>query len=186
MRDRLTFTRGITAYRKATVALAGTMDLDLVTEPLATDPDGQPVYLRDLWPTSAEVNGVVESALESSMFREAYGRVYDGDELWLRALVAEPNGSLVISDEIRGAPADADAMGVTLAERLLAPVVDARVEVTQDGVSRWVAPTDVAQTVLSDERWSGWRPTRRSPRWGRRSCPGSTAGSIGSPAAARR
>ena len=46
-------------------ALAGTMDVDLTTEPLATDPEGNDVYLRDLWPTSAEVNEVVEQALES-------------------------------------------------------------------------------------------------------------------------
>ena len=78
-------------------ALAGTMDLDLVTEPLATDPDGRPVYLRDLWPTSAEVNAVVESALESSMFREAYGRVYDGDDLW-RGLPVEAGGAYEWSD----------------------------------------------------------------------------------------
>jgi aconitate hydratase len=63
-------------------ALAGTMDVDLTTEPLATDPDGRPVHLRDLWPTSAEVNAVVESALASDMFREAYGHVFEGDDLW--------------------------------------------------------------------------------------------------------
>ncbi|HEX5366784.1 MAG TPA: aconitate hydratase [Acidimicrobiales bacterium] len=70
-------------------ALAGTMDVDLTTEPLATDADGKDVYLRDLWPTSAEVNEVVERSLESGMFRAAYGRVLEGDELWRSLPVAE-------------------------------------------------------------------------------------------------
>ena len=70
-------------------ALAGTMDVDLTTEPLGTDPDGGDVYLRDLWPTSSEVNEIVEGALESSMFTGAYGHVFDGDELWRSLPVAE-------------------------------------------------------------------------------------------------
>ena len=69
-------------------ALAGTMDIDLTTEPLGTDADGEPVYLRDIWPTTAEVNAVVEGALESDMFRAAYGEVFDGDEH-----VAQPAGA---------------------------------------------------------------------------------------------
>jgi aconitate hydratase len=69
-------------------ALAGTMDIDLTTDPLGTDADGQPVYLRDLWPTSDEVNEVVESALASEMFRTAYGQVFDGDDLWRNLPVA--------------------------------------------------------------------------------------------------
>jgi aconitate hydratase len=70
-------------------ALAGTMDLDLTTDPLGVDAEGQPVHLRDLWPTSAEVNAVVESALASDMFRDAYGKVFDGDDLWRSLPVAE-------------------------------------------------------------------------------------------------
>src|SRR5690606_12183367 len=62
-------------------ALAGTMDIDVTSEPLGEDPEGRPVYLRDLWPTSTEVNAVVESALASDMFRDAYGKVFDGDDL---------------------------------------------------------------------------------------------------------
>jgi aconitate hydratase len=63
-------------------ALAGTMDLDLTTEPLGTDPEGTPVYLRDIWPTSAEVDEVVRSAVTSEMFRTRYGSVFAGDERW--------------------------------------------------------------------------------------------------------
>jgi aconitate hydratase len=63
-------------------ALAGTMDLDLTTEPLGTDTAGQPVYLRDIWPSSTEVAEVMHSAVTSDMFRERYGSVFDGDERW--------------------------------------------------------------------------------------------------------
>jgi aconitate hydratase len=78
-------------------ALAGTMDLDLTTEPLGTGSDGSPVYLRDVWPTAAQVNEVVESSLASDMFREAYGRVFDGDEQW-RALPTPAGGDYDWSD----------------------------------------------------------------------------------------
>ncbi len=62
-------------------ALAGSMDIDLLTEPLGEGADG-PVYLRDIWPTDAEVNAVVEQAVASSMFRKSYGEVFEGDERW--------------------------------------------------------------------------------------------------------
>jgi aconitate hydratase len=73
-------------------ALAGTMDIDLTSDPLGTDPDGQPVTLADLWPTSTEVNAVIEAALASDMFRSAYGGVFDGDERW-RALPVPAGGA---------------------------------------------------------------------------------------------
>jgi len=66
-------------------ALAGTMDIDLYSEPLGTGTDGEPVFLRDIWPASAEVTEVVQASLESEMFRSAYGRVFEGEERW-RAL----------------------------------------------------------------------------------------------------
>jgi aconitate hydratase len=58
-------------------ALAGRMDLDVLEEPLQGD-----VYLRDLWPTQSEVNEMIESAIESDMFRKSYGEVFEGDEDW--------------------------------------------------------------------------------------------------------
>jgi aconitate hydratase len=63
-------------------ALAGTMDLDLVTEPLGTDASGTPVLLSDLWPTTDEVTATIEASLASDMFRAAYGQAFDGDEMW--------------------------------------------------------------------------------------------------------
>src|SRR5213596_384993 len=70
-------------------ALAGTMDLDLVNDPLGEDRDGQPVYLRDIWPSSEEVARVVEESLHSDMFRSSYGAVFDGDERWASLQVPE-------------------------------------------------------------------------------------------------
>src|SRR5687768_15555339 len=62
-------------------ALAGSMDVDLVNEPLGEGTDG-PVYLRDVWPTSAEVDRVMQEAIASDMFRKSYGEVFTGDERW--------------------------------------------------------------------------------------------------------
>ena len=58
-------------------ALAGRMDADIVNEPIQGD-----VHLRDIWPSQAEVNEAIESAIESDMFRKSYGEVFEGDENW--------------------------------------------------------------------------------------------------------
>jgi len=63
-------------------ALAGTMDIDLYAEPLGTDPDGNPVYLRDIWPSPDEVEQVVASAIAREMFVTDYADVFAGDERW--------------------------------------------------------------------------------------------------------
>jgi aconitate hydratase len=63
-------------------ALAGRTDIDLTSEPLGEGGDGQPVYLRDIWPTSAEVRQAVESSVKPEMFRQQYGNVYTGNETW--------------------------------------------------------------------------------------------------------
>ncbi|MHB8681929.1 MAG: aconitate hydratase AcnA, partial [Acidimicrobiales bacterium] len=63
-------------------ALAGTMDLDLTSEPLGEDGAGQPVYLRDIWPTTADVTATLRDALTSEMFRSRYAEVFEGDERW--------------------------------------------------------------------------------------------------------
>ncbi|MEV0621336.1 aconitate hydratase AcnA [Nonomuraea sp. NPDC050404] len=65
-------------------ALAGTVDVDLTTEPLGTDPGGRPVYLRDLWPTPGEVRAVVDEVIRPEMFSRAYADVLEGDERWRR------------------------------------------------------------------------------------------------------
>ncbi|HEX6899292.1 MAG TPA: aconitate hydratase AcnA [Thermoanaerobaculia bacterium] len=63
-------------------ALAGSIDVDLTSEPLGTGKDGQPVYLRDIWPSRREVEETILRALHSDMFREQYGNVFAGDERW--------------------------------------------------------------------------------------------------------
>jgi aconitate hydratase len=63
-------------------ALAGTMDIDLYDEPLGEDESGGPVYLKDIWPSEAEVHQTIEEAVQSDMFRKSYSEVFDGDERW--------------------------------------------------------------------------------------------------------
>jgi aconitate hydratase len=64
-------------------ALAGTVDIDLTTQPLGTDGDGTPVFLRDVWPSSAEVRATVSSAVSGELFRVAYASVFDGGPEWM-------------------------------------------------------------------------------------------------------
>jgi aconitate hydratase len=63
-------------------ALAGTTDIDLVTEPLGTDRDGKPVFLKELWPSAREVADTVRASINSGMFKASYGNVFDGDANW--------------------------------------------------------------------------------------------------------
>ena len=66
-------------------ALAGTVDIDLIDEPIGHDPDGRAVYLADIWPSLEEVEHVRTAALRSTMFTDRYRTVFDGDDRW-RAL----------------------------------------------------------------------------------------------------
>jgi aconitate hydratase len=63
-------------------ALAGTMDIDLVRDPLGTDSEGKPVYLADIWPSPDEVSTVVASSVAAEMFTADYADVFQGDENW--------------------------------------------------------------------------------------------------------
>jgi aconitate hydratase len=63
-------------------ALAGTMDIDLLDEPLGQDGDGNDVFLNDIWPSSEEVGRVVEQAVRSEMFSKSYGEVFAGGPEW--------------------------------------------------------------------------------------------------------
>ena len=63
-------------------ALAGTMSLDLTTEPLGQTRNGDPVYLRDIWPSQAEVRAVMGSALNPEVYRRRYAEAFEGDEPW--------------------------------------------------------------------------------------------------------
>ena len=70
-------------------ALAGTMDIDLTSEPLGTGADGQPVYLADVWPAPDEVAGVVHDAIAAEMYVRDYADVFAGDDRW-RELEVQP------------------------------------------------------------------------------------------------
>jgi aconitate hydratase A / 2-methylisocitrate dehydratase len=63
-------------------ALAGTMDIDLLDEPLGVDRDGTDVYLKDIWPSAEDVAHLVEESVHEEMFTSSYGEVFDGDERW--------------------------------------------------------------------------------------------------------
>ncbi|MGC4854855.1 aconitate hydratase [Micromonospora sp. DT4] len=63
-------------------ALAGTMDIDLANEPIGEDSDGNPVYLREIWPNSAEIQDVIAQAIGATGFSAAYADVFAGDERW--------------------------------------------------------------------------------------------------------
>jgi aconitate hydratase len=70
-------------------ALAGNMDVDLVNEPLGTSKDGNPVYLRDIWPSNHEIQQLVSQVVSSEMFSERYAHIFEGDETWNNLEVAD-------------------------------------------------------------------------------------------------
>ncbi len=73
-------------------ALAGTVDINLDSDPIGSDANGNPVYLRDIWPTSAEVAASVRQAVSPDIFRETYAHIFDGEERW--ASLDVPEGGL--------------------------------------------------------------------------------------------
>ncbi|AEW05493.1 aconitate hydratase 1 [Sulfobacillus acidophilus DSM 10332] len=77
-------------------ALAGRVDIDWERDPVGTDAHGQPVYLRDIWPTPDELRQVMESAIRPELFREQYQKVFDANPRW-NALEA-PTGDLYAWD----------------------------------------------------------------------------------------
>jgi aconitate hydratase len=121
-------------------ALAGSMDADIVNEPLGQDAAGADVYLRDLWPSSHEVAETVQHAVRSDMFRSSYAGVFDGDERWNSLDV--PTGDRFAWDEdstyvhlppyFDGMPADPPAVTDIEGARVLAVLGDS---VTTDHIS---------------------------------------------------
>ena len=78
-------------------ALAGTVNSDLTTEPLGTGSDGNPVFLRDVWPTADEIQEAMAGSLGADLYGTQYGRIFDGDERWRELPV--PQGELFAWDE---------------------------------------------------------------------------------------
>ena len=87
-------------------AIAGTMDFDFDSEPLGNDTDGNAVYLKDIWPTSAEIQQTIASSISREMFTKSYADVFTGDQRW-RSLPT-PEGNTFAWDEastyVRKAP----------------------------------------------------------------------------------
>ncbi len=78
-------------------ALAGTVDIDLDREPLGSGADGQPVYLKDIWPTQKEILDTIASSVSSEMFTSKYADVFSGSKMWQEIRVSE--GDLYAWDE---------------------------------------------------------------------------------------
>jgi aconitate hydratase len=71
-------------------AIAGSMTIDLVTEPIGTDASGAPVYLKDIWPTETEIQACIASSISAKMYRGVYAKVFEGDRHW--QAIVPPSG----------------------------------------------------------------------------------------------
>ncbi|HEY2690306.1 MAG TPA: aconitate hydratase AcnA [Streptosporangiaceae bacterium] len=121
-------------------ALAGTMDIDLTSEPLGTGKSGQPVYLSDLWPSPKEIADIVQNAVAAEMFTRDYADVFAGDDRW-RALEVPPGDTFAWDPEstyvrrppyFDGMPAEPEPVTDIHGARVLALLGDS---VTTDHIS---------------------------------------------------
>ncbi len=78
-------------------AIAGSTTIDITTEPLGTGADGKPVYLKDVWPTNAEIETLVMKHVTTNQFEKSYSDVFKGDEYWQK--VQAPTGELFTFDD---------------------------------------------------------------------------------------
>jgi aconitate hydratase len=121
-------------------ALAGSMDLDIVADPIGQDESGNDVYLRDIWPSEREVAETIGEAVRADMFRRSYGEVFEGDERWNGLEVPEgerfawqPDSTYVrLPPYFQGMPAEPEAVTDVAGARVLAVLGDS---VTTDHIS---------------------------------------------------
>jgi aconitate hydratase len=120
-------------------ALAGRMDLDLTSEPLGEGSDGEPVYLREIWPDAAEIKELVGRSIASEMFTRNYGEVFSGDETWNAVEIPEgdrytwPDSTYVRRPSFfEGMPAEAPGVEPIKQARVLALLGDS---ITTDHIS---------------------------------------------------
>ena len=120
-------------------ALAGRMDLDLTSEPLGEGSDGEPVYLREIWPNAAEIKELVGRSIASEMFTRNYGEVFSGDETWNAVEIPQgdrytwPDSTYVRRPSFfEGMPAEAPGVEPIKAARVLALLGDS---ITTDHIS---------------------------------------------------
>ncbi|MGO8870944.1 MAG: aconitate hydratase AcnA [Acidimicrobiales bacterium] len=139
-------------------ALAGTMDIDLTTDPLGTAADGTPVHLADLWPSPDEVTEAIRTSLTSDMFRQRYGAVFDGDERWRAVETAtgatfnwDRDSTYVLRPTfLEGISMTPSPVGDVVGARVLAVLGDS---VTTDHISPAgnISPTTPAGQYLADK-----------------------------------
>ncbi|MCB1371391.1 MAG: aconitate hydratase AcnA [Rhodobacteraceae bacterium] len=121
-------------------ALAGDMNIDIATEPLARTPDGRDVYLKDIWPSAGEVAEIVERTVTRESFRSKYADVFKGDEKWRAVSVEEsetyswPTGSTYVQNPpyFRGMGREPGVISDIAGARILALLGDS---VTTDHIS---------------------------------------------------
>ncbi len=121
-------------------ALAGTLNLDLTTEPLGVGSDGKPVYLKDIWPTQGEIHEFIARSVDSAMFKKGYASVFTGDEHWNS--IRLPSGKIYSWDDkstyVKNPPY---FVGMTMKPGAVADIRNARVlallgdSVTTDHIS---------------------------------------------------
>ncbi len=121
-------------------ALAGTLNLDLTTEPLGVGSDGKPVYLKDIWPTQGEIHEFIAKSVDSAMFKKGYASVFTGDEHWNS--IRLPSGKIYSWDDkstyVKNPPY---FVGMTMKPGAVADIRNARVlallgdSVTTDHIS---------------------------------------------------
>ena len=106
-------------------ALAGSMNIDLLNDPLGEDSDGKPVYLKDIWPSSKEIHDTVASSVNSEMFRKSYSSVFEGDERW-KALDTPEGNMFAWSDDSTYIKNPPYFEGMTLEPEPVTDISDAR------------------------------------------------------------
>ena len=121
-------------------AIAGNLNVDLMKDPLGTDADGEPVYLKDIWPTNQEIRDTVDQCLTPEMFRERYANVFEGPDEWksIETTTGETYGWNVGSTYVKhppffeDMPREPEAVEDVVGARVLAKLADS---VTTDHIS---------------------------------------------------
>jgi aconitate hydratase len=138
-------------------ALAGTVDIDLQTEPIGRDRDGKPVFLREIWPSSDEIKQTIASAIDTGIFKETYDHIFDGEERW--AALQVPTGAVYEWDDastylreppfVQGIPDEPRSITDITGARVLVMVGDS---VTTDHISPAgsIAPGSPAAKYLTE------------------------------------
>jgi aconitate hydratase len=138
-------------------ALAGTVDIDLQTEPIGRDRDGKPVFLREIWPSSDEIKQTIASAIDTGIFKETYDHIFDGEERW--AALQVPTGAVYEWDDastylreppfVQGIPNEPPPITDITGARVLVMVGDS---VTTDHISPAgsIAPGSPAAKYLTE------------------------------------